>query len=90
MHNVIRLDSFERALNKLPKRIRESCNEQLVRLELDWRDSRLHIKKLREQSGMYSFRITRNYRGQFYFDVDDNIIIFDVDHRKDSYRKLRR
>ena len=90
MYRIVRFSSFERALDRLPKYIRESCDAQIAILEENWRDSRLHLKKLREQGGIYAFRITRNYRGQFYFDINDNIIVFDVDHRKDSYRKLRR
>ena len=90
MHRVVRTDDFERAFSTLPKYVRELCDAQIAILESDWRDPRLHIKKLREQGGVYSFRITRNYRAQFYFDINDNIIAFDADHRKDSYRKLRR
>ncbi|MBI2612715.1 hypothetical protein HYW59_02795 [Candidatus Kaiserbacteria bacterium] len=90
MHLVIRTGDFKRAIEKLPAHIRKLCDEQLLILGSNWRDSRLHIKKLREFDGAYSFRITRNYRGQFYFDVHDNIIVFDADHRKDSYRKRRR
>lgn len=89
MHFVFLTDDFKRAVEKLPARIRAFCGEQVVILGSDWRDPRLHIKKLREQGGVYSFRITRNYRAQFYFDVDDSIIVFDADHRKDSYRKRR-
>ena len=90
MHLVVRADDFKRAIKKLPARILGLCEEQLLILEADWRDSRLHIKKLRERDGVYSFRITRNYRAQFYFDVNENIIVFDADHRKDAYRKRRR
>ena len=89
MHFVFQTDDFKRAVEKLPVRIRTFCDEQVAILESDWHDPRLHIKKLREQGGVYSFRITRNYRAQFYFDVDDRIIIFDADHRKDVYRKRR-
>jgi mRNA-degrading endonuclease RelE of RelBE toxin-antitoxin system len=89
MHFVFLTDDFKRAVAKLPARIRAFCGEQVVILESDWRDPRLHIKKLREQGGVYSFRITRNYRAQFYFDTEDRIIVFDADHRKDSYRKKR-
>lgn len=87
MHLVIRTDDFKRAAAKFPVHIRKLCEEQLLTLEADWRDSRLHIKKLKELEGAYSFRITRNYRALFYFDVNDSIIVFDADHRKDAYRK---
>ncbi len=90
MYRIIRTDDFERAMEKLPGSIRLLCETQITLMGSDWRDSRLHIKKLREQGGMYSFRITRHYRALFYFDKNDNVIVFDVDHRKDAYRKIRR
>ena len=84
---VIRLDSFERLLKSLPSDIQERTEEQIVLLKSDPRDPRLHIKKLRKPlDGTYSFRITRNYRALFYFDTENNIIIFDADNRKDVYR----
>lgn len=86
MH-VIRPDDFERALAKLPAQIREQCEVQIVILKNDWRDTRLHIKKLKAPyKGINSFRIMRGYRALFYFDTANNIIIFDTDHRKDIYR----
>lgn len=84
---VIRLDSFERSIKSLPPDIQERVEEQIVFLKSDLRDPRLHIKKLRKPlDGVYSFRITRNYRALFYFDKENNIIIFDADNRKDIYR----
>ena len=90
MHPVIPTNDLKRAIAKLPAKIRELCDAQIAILASDWRASRLHIKKLREGDGVYSFRITRNYRAQFYFDLSDNIIVFDADHRKDAYRKRRK
>lgn len=85
---VIRTDDFERSLAEFPARIRRQCETQIVILTNNWRDVRLHIKKLREPfKGAYSFRITRGYRAFFYFDIEGDIIIFDADHRKDAYRK---
>lgn len=84
---VIRLPSFQRSLKRLPQGTRELADEQICILQNDPRDPRLHIKKLHKPlEGTYSFRITRRYRGLFYFDVNNDIIIFDVDHRKDIYR----
>jgi len=86
---VVRLDTFNRSLKRLPHDVQEFAETQIRLLEEDLRDPRLHIKKLRKPlEGAYSFRITRNYRALFYFDVQNNVIIFDVDHRKDVY-KLR-
>lgn len=84
---VLRTPDFERALHKLPARTRSLCEKQLAILAADWRDPRLHLKKLRvPYEGIYSFRITRTYRGLFYFAIEDSIIVFDADHRKDVYR----
>ena len=84
---VVRLDSFERSLKSLPSDIQERAEEQIVFLKSDPRNPRLHIKKLHKPlDGAYSFRITRNYRALFYFDTENNIIIFDADNRKDIYR----
>jgi len=84
---VIRLDSFERSLKSLPSDVQRRAEEQIVFLRSDPRDPRLHIKKLRKPlDSAYSFRITRSYRALFYFDTENNIIIFDADNRKDVYR----
>ena len=84
---VIRLDSFERSLKSLPSDVQRRAEEQIVFLRSDPRDPRLHIKKLRKPlDSVYSFRITRSYRALFYFDTENNIIIFDADNRKDVYR----
>ncbi len=85
--SVIRLGSFERALKKLSRDIRARAEEQVGLIESNQRDPRLHIKKLGEPlEGVFSFRITRNYRVLFYCDVKNNIILFDADNRKDVYR----
>ncbi len=49
----------------------------------------LHTKKLKGFSGdcVYSFRITRAYRGIFRLSEDD-IILFAVGHRKDIYKSF--
>jgi mRNA-degrading endonuclease RelE of RelBE toxin-antitoxin system len=84
---VIRTADFERALKRLPGRIRLLCEKQIGILIQDWRDSRLHLKKLREPyEGAFSFRVTRNYRGFFYFSMTNDVVIFDIDDRKDAYR----
>ena len=56
------------------------------RFQENWRDPRLHIKKVQTLSHALSFRITRRYRVFFYFQNIETAIFFDVDHRKDIYR----
>ena len=83
---IVRTDDFERAFTKLPSHIKRLYRTQAERFGHDWRDPRLHIKKVRTLSFAFSFRITRNYRVLFYFQDEDTAIFFDVDHRKDVYR----
>jgi len=80
---VIRTDSFERSLEDLPSDVQQRAEEQITFLIADLRDPRLHVKKLRKPlDGVYSFRITRNYRALFYFNVENDVIVFDVDTDK--------
>lgn len=52
-------------------------------------DSKLHTKKLKGFSGnlVYSFRITREFRGIFRLS-GDSVILFAIGHRKDVYQSL--
>jgi mRNA-degrading endonuclease RelE of RelBE toxin-antitoxin system len=76
----------EKMLGKLPEDISEHFTAQQALLAESTRNPRLHIKKLRDEDDVYSFRITRRYRALFYFQNSSTIIIFAVDHRKDVYR----
>ncbi|OGZ66319.1 MAG: hypothetical protein A3C50_01280 [Candidatus Staskawiczbacteria bacterium RIFCSPHIGHO2_02_FULL_43_16] len=84
MISIGQTDDFRKKLEKLPKSIVRLYTKQKYIFELDWRDSRLHVKKLVDLNG-YSFRITRNYRVLFYFQDDKRIIFVDIGHRKDIY-----
>jgi mRNA-degrading endonuclease RelE of RelBE toxin-antitoxin system len=86
MRRVILTDDYHRAVRDFPQPARTIASRQIDILADNWRDPRLHIKKLRAYDGIYSFRITRNYRAFFYFDTEDTIIVFDADDRKDAYR----
>ncbi len=86
MHRVIPTDDYRRAIRDFPRRTQAIARRQVDILASNWRDPRLHIKKLKGYGNIYSFRITRNYRAFFYFDADDDIIVFDADDRKDAYR----
>lgn len=65
--NVIRTDDFERSFAKLPLKIQRLYVIQEQHFKNNWRDPRLHIKKVRGLSRAFSFRITRRYRVLFYF-----------------------
>ena len=70
----------------MPKEICRLYSVQEKRFKENWRDSRLHIKKVRSLDPTFSFRITRRYRVFFYFQNIETVIFFDIDHRKDIYR----
>jgi len=57
-------------------------------LKQDWRDPRLHVKKLTGRLPLFSFRVTRSYRVLFYFRAYDEIALFAIGGRKDIYRYL--
>jgi len=75
---------------RLPQDIQHLFAAQEIILKVNWRDPRLHLKKLGGKPVMFSFRITRAYRAIFYLRASDEITLFAVGHRKDIYRKSRR
>lgn len=83
---IIYTDDFKRSLNKLPKQIHRLLKIQEECFKNNWRDSRLHIKKVRSLDYAFSLRITRRYRAFFYFQDSETAVFFDIDHRKDIYR----
>lgn len=83
---IIKTDDFNRIFKKLPKEIQRLYSTQENRFKKNWRDPRLHIKKIRILPFALSFRITRRYRVFFYFQNADTAIFFEIDHRKDIYK----
>lgn len=83
---IIQTDDFRRAFKRLQKYIQRLYERQEKRFRSNWRDPRLHVKKIKELPYALSFRITRHYRVFFYFQNPETAIFFDVDHRKDVYR----
>ena len=82
---IIRTGDFERSLLDLPVEIQRLYVAQERRFKENWRDPRLHIKKVRGISEVFSFWVTRRYRALFYFQNAETVIIFDIDHREDVY-----
>lgn len=76
---------FIAGFKKLPKRIKKFYQEKEKIFKKNWLDPRLHIKRIKELKGVYSFRITRRYRALFYF-RNEEAIFFSIGHRKDVYR----
>ena len=83
---VVRTADFTKSFEKLPVYVRRLFVLQEERLAADWKDTRLHLKRLNVPEAIYSIRVTRSYRALFYFGADKNIILFDIDDRKDIYR----
>ncbi|MBI4086764.1 hypothetical protein HY416_02155 [Candidatus Kaiserbacteria bacterium] len=83
---IVQTAEFEHSLQKLSAGIQRLCAAQIEYLRRDRHDPRLHIKKLHGLEGVYSFRVTRSYRALFYFDREGDLILFDIDDRKDVYR----
>ncbi|MBI4363756.1 MAG: hypothetical protein HY545_02810 [Candidatus Doudnabacteria bacterium] len=86
--DIIETADFKKALNKLPKDIQRLYYTQSQRFAENWKDPRLHIKKIKDLEKAFSFRITRRYRAFFYFQNPDTTIFFTIDHRKDAYRNI--
>ncbi len=82
---IVKTEDFQKQLKKLPHKINKLTLEQIRRFRAYPRDARLHIKKLTDLDGAYSFRITRAYRALFYFDRNGDAILFAIGHRKEIY-----
>ena len=85
---IAKTEDFIKGLEKLPDSIKIIYQKQENIFQVNWLDSKLHIKRIKELKGVYSFRITRRYRVLFYF-RDDEAIFFSIGHRKDVYRLVR-
>lgn len=83
--SIIKLPDFSKAFKKLPKGVQDLYHLQEKRFLVNPRDSRLHIKKLKGFDGVFSFRITRQYRVLFYFTNHSTAVFVNIGHRKDIY-----
>ena len=83
---IVKTPDFEKSYRNLEFYVRRLYDIQEERFIFNVRDPRLHIKKLKDIDGVFSFRITRNYRALFYFQNKVSVVFFDIDHRKDIYR----
>ncbi len=82
---VLYSSGFRKEFSLLPIEIQELCKRQESIFRIDWRDSRLHAKKLKEHPIGHSFRITRRYRVLFIFVEEDVALFSSIGHRKDVY-----
>lgn len=78
---------FLKGIKILPKNIQEKLAYLLELLQKNPFAPLLHTKRLSgELAGMFSFRITRDWRVIFYFQDPEIIQLLKVAHRKDIYR----
>lgn len=87
MHEIQASGIFKKNFDKLPNGIQRELVILLGFLAVDYRDPRLHTKKLQGLRIEYSFRIRRGYRCIFCFEGGGVIFLIDVAHRKDIYKK---
>jgi len=79
--------NFLQSSQKIPKDQQIKLAKLLEFLKTDPFHPQLHSKHLTGKlSGLYSFRITREYRVTFKFNSPTEIQLVDVSHRKDIYR----
>lgn len=80
-------DSFLRSARKLPKEQQKKLASLIELLSKNPFHPKLHSKHLAGKlSGLYSFRITRDWRVIFQFVSSQEIELIDVANRKDIYR----
>jgi len=86
---ILKTKNYKKSVTSLSKKDRVILCEQEKLLAKNIFDSKLHTKKLKGFSDehVYSFRITRSYRGIFRL-LGDNVILFAIGHRKDIYQSL--
>lgn len=78
---------FLKSAKKLPKLQQDKLAKLLEVLQKNPFNSKLHTKPLVGQlSGLYSFRITRDWRVIFQFLSPDKIHLVDIGHRKEIYK----
>lgn len=86
---LLRTKIYKKSIMSLPKKDQGLLFHQEKLLEENIFNSKLHTKKLQGFSNdkVFSFRITRAYRGIFRLKGQD-IILFAIGHRKDIYQSL--
>ncbi len=86
MYEIRATNVFKKSFGKLPHGIQDEITLLAGILAIDYRDQRLHVKKLHSNRIEYSFRIRRDYRCIFCFENGSTILLLDVAHRKDIYK----
>ena len=78
---------FIKQFKSLPKKIQTLAVEQEAIFKEDSQDPRLHCKALKGRlKGIYSFRVTRNYRILFTWQTAKDVIFHEIGDRKWIYK----
>lgn len=89
MPKVLESERFSKTSPKLPKAQQEKLAILLELLKHDPNNFLLHTKRLTGvMSNRYSFRITRDWRVVFEYQNESTILLLNVAHRNDVYRKI--
>ncbi len=86
---LFKTKNYKKNIISLPKKDQDFLNKQEKLLLENIFHSQLHTKRLQgfPDVHIFSFRITRKYRGIFRIE-GDNIILFAIGHRKDIYKSF--
>ena len=86
---LLKTKNYKKSASSLPKKDRALLSRQESLLVQNIFDSKLHTKKLQgfPDDKVFSFRITRVYRGIFRLS-GENVILFAIGHRKAIYQSL--
>ncbi len=87
---IIHTKNYLKQIRQLPQKYRKIAVEYETILKENIFHSKLHTKKLHgiPNDSVFSFRITRLYRGIFRID-DNRLILFAIGHRKDIYNSAK-
>ena len=86
---LLKTKNYKKSVFSLSKKDQNLLVSQEKLLEENIFHSKLHTKKLKgfPNDKVFSFRITRVYRGIFRL-KGQNVILFAIGHRKDIYQSL--
>jgi len=82
---IFHTDTFTSNLKNLPTSVKKLYKKQEGIFVSNWKDPRLHTKKLVGERGVFSFRITRRYRVLFIFTDSETSVFVSMGHRKAIY-----
>jgi addiction module RelE/StbE family toxin len=78
---------FRKSTKILSQKNKDKLSDLVILLSQNPFHSKLHTKSLSgDLTGLFSFRITRDWRVMFKFVSPEEVLIIKVRHRKDIYR----